>query len=86
MDIFTDKLNIVRSNISAAKTAVRINIHEHRSNPPVVEVANPQRGRPQGFKDKVTRKRITPGLPERIPPQESKLMAISSPFWKLLKS
>ena len=79
-DIFTDNLKIVRSHIPTAKTPARIDIHEHRSNPPAVEVANPQRGRPQGSKDKVTRKRITPGLPETIPPQESELMAISSPL------
>ena len=79
-DVFTDNLKIVKSHMPVAKTPVRIDIHEHRSNPPAAEVANPQRGRPQGSKDKVTRKRRTPGSPETIPPQESELMAISSPL------
>ena len=59
---------------------VRIDIHEHRSNLPAAEVANPQRERPQGSKNKISRKKRTPGLPEIIPPQESELMAISSPL------
>ena len=50
-DVFTDNLKIVRSHIPAAKTPVRIDIHEHRNNPPAAEVANPQRGRPLGSKD-----------------------------------
>ena len=50
-DVFTDNLKIVRSHIPAAKTPVRIDFHEHISNPPAAEVANPQRGRPQGSKE-----------------------------------
>ena len=84
-DVFTDKLKIVISHILAAKTSTRIDIHEHRSNPPASKVANPQREIPQGSKDKVPRKRSTLELPETIPPQESGLMAISSPIPKTPK-
>ena len=80
LDTFTDNLKIVKSHILATKTPDRIDIHEHGSNPPAAEVANPQRGRPQGSKDQIPRQRRTPGLPETIPPQESELMAISSPL------
>ena len=67
-DLFTDNLKIVRSHIPIAKTPAKIDIHEHKSNPPAAEVTNPQRERPQGSKDKVPRKRRTPGSPEIIPP------------------
>jgi len=80
-DAFTDNLKIVKSHIPAANTPARIDIPEHRSNPPAAEVAIPQRkrGRPQGSKDKLPRKKKFPGIPETIPTQESELMAISSP-------
>ena len=42
-DVFTDNLKIVISHIPAAKMSARIDIYEHRSNPPAAEVANSQR-------------------------------------------
>ena len=40
-DVFTDNLKIIISHTPVAKTQARIDILEHRSNPPTAEVTNP---------------------------------------------
>ena len=81
-DKFTDNQKIVQSHVPAANTPARIDIPIDGCNPPAAELAVPQlkRGRPPGSKDKVPRKRKTPGNNKTIPPQIAELRPETFPL------